>query len=79
MPHVSDPPVLLHDVVDDVGAVVALLERNAPYTPLGGWYRPGADPDATTSPMWFQNDWVHADLRVPGSELFLFHERVCVA
>jgi hypothetical protein len=29
--------------------------------------------------MWFQNDWVHADLRVEGSELFLFHERVMQA
>jgi hypothetical protein len=29
--------------------------------------------------MWFQNDWVHADLRVEGSELFLFHERVTQA
>jgi hypothetical protein len=29
--------------------------------------------------MWFQNDWVHADLRVEGSELFLFHEGVMQA
>jgi hypothetical protein len=72
----SDPPLLLREVIDDVGDVVRLLERNAPYTPLGGWYRPGADLDAPTSPMWFQNDWVHADLRVDGSELFLFHPRV---
>jgi hypothetical protein len=72
----SAPPILLHDVIEDVGEVVRLLERNAPYTPLGGWYRPGIDPDVPTSPMWFQNDWVHADLRVGGSELFLFHERV---
>ena len=63
----------------DVGAVVRLLERNAPYTPLGGWYRPGVDLDTPTSAMWFQNDWVHADLRVEGSELFLFHERVTQA
>ena len=72
----SDPPILLRDVIEDVDAVVGLLERNAPYTPLGGWYRPDADLDTPTSPMWFQNDWVHADLRVAGSELFLFHERV---
>jgi hypothetical protein len=72
----SKPPILLRDVIEDLDAVVRLLERNAPYTPLGGWYRPGADLDAPTSPMWFQNDWVHADLRVAGSELFLFHERV---
>jgi hypothetical protein len=75
----SDPPILLHDVIEDVGDVVELLERNAPYTPLGGWYRPGADLDAPASAMWFQNDWVHADLRVPGSELFLFHQRVTQA
>ena len=75
----SDPPILLRDVIEDVDAVVRLLERNAPYTPLGGWYRPDADLDAPTSPMWFQNDWVHADLRVEGSELFLFHERVTQA
>jgi hypothetical protein len=75
----SDPPILLRDVIEDVGDVVRLLERNAPYTPLGGWYRPGADLDTPTSPMWFQNDWVHADLRVDGSELFLFHERVTQA
>jgi hypothetical protein len=79
MIHYSDPPILLRDVIEDVGDVVRLLERAAPYTPLGGWYRPGADPDAPTSPMWFQNDWVHADLRVEGSELFLFHERVTQA
>ncbi len=79
MIHYSDPPILLRDVIEDVGDVVQLLERNAPYTPLGGWYRPGADLDAPTSPMWFQNDWVHADLRVEGSELFLFHERVTQA
>jgi len=72
-------PTLLRDVVDDRAAVIRLLERNAPYTPLGGWYRPDLDPDEPCSPMWFQNDWVHADLRVPGSELFLFHERVARA
>jgi hypothetical protein len=72
----GDPPILLRDVIGDTREVVRLLERNAPYTPLGGWYRPDADPDALTSPMWFQNDWVHADLRVEGSELFLLHERV---
>ncbi len=66
-------------MIEDIGDVVQLLERNAPYTPLGGWYRPGADLDTPTSPMWFQNDWVHADLRVEGSELFLFHERVTQA
>ncbi len=79
MIHYSDPPILLRDVIEDLGDVVQLLERNAPYTPLGGWYRPGADLNVPTSPMWFQNDWVHADRRVEGSELFLFHERVTQA
>jgi hypothetical protein len=71
----ADPPVLLRDVIDDPGDVVALLERNAPYTPLGGWYRPGVDLDETSSALWFQNDWVHADLAVEGSDLFMQHER----
>lgn len=79
MIHYSNPPVLLRDVFADVSEVVRLLERNAPYTPLGGWYRPDADLDAPTSPMWFQNDWVHADLRVEGSEIFLFHQQVTQA
>ena len=72
-------PVLLRDVIEDRDAVLGLLERNAPYTPLGGWYRPDLDPDEPTSPLWFQNDWVHADLCVEGSELFLHHERVAQA
>ena len=75
----SAPPILLRDVIDDPGDVVRLLERNAPYTPLGGWYRPGADLDARTSPLWFQNDFVHADPLVEGAELFLFHEGVTQA
>jgi hypothetical protein len=79
MVHHGVPPVLLRHVIEHVDDVVRLLERNAPYTPLGGWYRPGADAAAATFPMWFQNDWVHANLRVDGSELFLFHERVTQA
>ena len=75
----ADAPILLTGVISDESEVVGLLERNAPYTPLGGWYRPGVDPDAPSSPMWFQNDWVHSDLRVPGSELFLFHEGIMQA
>lgn len=75
MIHYSDPPLLLRDVIEDLDEVVRLLERNAPYTPLGGWYNPGADPDAATSPLWFQNDFVHADLKVEGAELFLEHPR----
>jgi hypothetical protein len=79
MIHYADPPILLRDLIDDLDEVIGLLERNAPYTPLGGWYRPGADLDAATSPMWFQNDWVHADLEVEGAALFLHHERVIEA
>ncbi|MFO0687840.1 MAG: hypothetical protein U0900_03980 [Myxococcota bacterium] len=79
MIHYSDPPVLLHDVIGDLDAVVGLLERNAPYHPLGGWFRPGVEADRATSALWFQKDWVHADLEVPGSELFLHHERVIEA
>jgi hypothetical protein len=77
--HYSDPPILLRDVIDDTEAVVGLLERNAPYRPLGGWYRPGSDGDVATSPMWFQKDWVHADLAVEGSDLFMRHQRVTEA
>jgi len=75
MVHTAQPPVLLRDVIEDVDEVVALLERNAPYTPLGGWYRPGADEDVATCAMWFQKDWVHADLAVAGSDLFQQCER----
>jgi hypothetical protein len=67
----SKPPVLMHDVIDDLGAVVGLLESQAPYNPLGGWYNPGADPDARTRPMWFQKDWVHDTFAADGSDLFL--------
>lgn len=79
MIHYADPPILLHDVVDDLDTVVGLLEHNAPYHPLGGWFRPGVEADRPTSALWFQKDWVHADLTVPGSELFLWHERVIEA
>lgn len=71
----SKPPILLHDVIGDRDAVVALLEAHAPYTPLGGWYSPGADPHARTRPMWFQNDWVHDTFHAEGSDLFLWHPR----
>jgi hypothetical protein len=69
----SKPPVLMHDVIDDLDAAVRLLEAQAPYTPLGGWYSPGADPDVATRPMWFQEDWVHDTFAAPGSDLFLQH------
>ncbi|MEZ4281139.1 MAG: hypothetical protein R3F21_16180 [Myxococcota bacterium] len=69
--HYAAPPILIHDVIDDLDRVRALLVENAPYTPLGGWYSPNANPDAATSALWFQQDWVHADHRAPGSDLFL--------
>jgi hypothetical protein len=62
---------LINDVIEDLSAVRSILERNAPYTPLGGWYRPGADQDEASSAMWFQQDWVHADYVAEGAELFL--------
>lgn len=69
----SDPPVLLHDVIGDLDAVARLLERQAPYTPLGGWFRSGRAPAVPTLPMWFQNDWVHDTYVAEGSEMFLHH------
>ena len=79
MAHVSGPPTLLRDVIPNVDAVTKLLEQNAPYTPLGGWYSPGQEDTTPNRAMWFQNDWVHADLAVPGSDLFLVHEEVTAA
>jgi hypothetical protein len=64
----------MHDVITDLDAVTRLLESQAPYAPLGGWFRPGADPDARSRPMWFQKDWVHDDFAADGSDLFLRHE-----
>lgn len=69
----SKPPVLLHDVIDDLDEVRRLLAAQAPYTPLGGWFSPGADPHARTRTMWFQNDWVHDDFVAEGSRIFLDH------
>ena len=71
----SNPPVLMHDVIDDLDAVVAILERQAPYTPLGGWFRSGQAPTEPTLPMWFQNDWVHDTFTAEGAEIFLHHPR----
>ena len=79
MHHQTRTPTLLRDVIPDVDSVVKILESNAPYTPLGGWFIPGADEEVPTRAMWFQNDWVHADLQVPGSDLFTLHERVTAA
>ncbi len=70
-----DPPTLLENVFDDLGAVVGLLERNAPYNPLGGWFRPDLDA-AATAPMWFQKTWMGGEIAVEGSDLFVRHERV---
>ncbi|MBW2231139.1 MAG: hypothetical protein JRH17_12210 [Deltaproteobacteria bacterium] len=70
-----DPPIRLDNVIDDLGAVVKLLERNAPYNPLGGWFRPDLDA-AATSPMWFQKTWMGGEVAVEGSDLFVRHERV---
>ena len=69
--HYAEPPTLLRDVLPDLDSVRALLKRHAPYSPLGGWYRPGADLDEANSPMWFQQDWVHAGNQLEGAELFL--------
>jgi hypothetical protein len=69
----AKPPVLMQDVIGDLPAVLNLLEAQAPYSPLGGWYNPGADPHARTRPMWFQNDWVHDTFAAEGSDLFLWH------
>ncbi|WP_419918099.1 hypothetical protein [Candidatus Poriferisocius sp.] len=72
--HVADPPILLTDVLSDVGAAVELLAQQAPYAPLGGWYNPGADPQARTRPLWFRGDWVNETYAMPGSDLFLHHQ-----
>ncbi len=73
MVHTSAPPLVLRDFIDDVSEVERLLERQAPYTPLGGWFSPGNDPHAATRPLWFQNDWVHDTFFAPGADLFLQH------
>jgi hypothetical protein len=74
--HYAAPPILLENVIDDLDEVTRLFERNAPYTPLGGWFKPAHEGDEATSPMWFQKDWVHAGVAVPGSDLFFRHERI---
>ena len=66
--------MLIRDVIPDPDEVVRLLAAHAPYTPLGGWYNPGADLHARTRPMWFQNDWVHDSYVADGSRLFLDNE-----
>ncbi len=71
-----DPPTLLENVIEDLGAVVGILERNAPYNPLGGWFRPDQDGSDATSPMWFQKTWMDENIAVEGSDLFVANERV---
>ena len=75
MIHDANPPILVRDVIDDLDDVVQLLERSAPFSPLGGWMRPGLDPEAEINAMWFQNDWVHADFALEGSELFFHNQK----
>ncbi|MFP8878999.1 MAG: hypothetical protein VCE43_05780 [Myxococcota bacterium] len=79
MLHYSKPPILLDDLIDDLDEVARLFERNAPYTPLGGWFRPDHGGAEAMSFMWFQKDWVHADFSAEGADLFLWHERVIAA
>jgi len=74
--HYADPPILLENLIDDLDEVRRLFERNAPYTPLGGWFMPKHEGDEATSAMWFQKDWVHAGVAAPGTDLFFRHERV---
>ncbi|MBW2244487.1 MAG: hypothetical protein JRH01_21085 [Deltaproteobacteria bacterium] len=71
----SNPPSLLENVIPDLGDVVGLLERNAPYTPLGGWFRPDLDIETARTPMWFQKTWMDPKSAVEGSEIFVQHER----
>ncbi|MDG2335102.1 MAG: hypothetical protein P8Q97_12810 [Myxococcota bacterium] len=72
-------PILLETLIDDPGEVEGIFARNAPYTPLGGWFRPDRDGDEAKSPMWFQKDWVHADFSAQGSDLFFHHPRMLAA
>ena len=70
------PPILLEGLIDDLSLVEALYGSCAPYTPLGGWFRPDQEGGEARSPMWFQGDWVHADFAAPGADLFFRNERV---
>ena len=73
MIHYANPPILLENVIPDREAVVRLLERGAPFTPLGGWFTNHAEDETPRSAMWFQNDWVHDSFQLDGSDLFLHH------
>ena len=77
--HWPDPPIRLDEVMPDRGEVTALLERNAPYHPLGGWFRPDQDDDTPTSRMWFQKTLMGGEGSVEGSDMFVRHEAVLEA
>ena len=77
--HWPDAPIELGEVMPDRESVVALLERNAPYLPLGGWFRPDQDDDSPTSRMWFQKTLMGGEVCVEGSEMFVEHEGVLEA
>lgn len=79
MAHVSRAPVLLENLFDDPAMVVDRLRQNAPYTPLGGWFRPDQGNGEAMSPMWFQQDWFQGDYEAEGAELFMMNERVVQA
>ncbi len=69
-------PILLEGLIENLDLVVRLFEENAPYTPLGGWFRPDQKQTLATSPMWFQKDWAFQDFVAEGAELFMWHQRV---
>ncbi len=75
----SKPPILLEALIEDRAEVAGIFARAAPYTPLGGWFRPDLPGDEASSPMWFQNDWVHADFSVQGADLFFRNPRLIAA
>ena len=77
--HYANPPVLVEDLIDNLDEVKALFTRAAPYTPLGGWFMPDGGDGEAKSAMWFQNDWVHGDFAVEGSDLFLHNEKIIQA
>jgi hypothetical protein len=72
----TNTPLFLDELIADLDEVRSLFERGAPYTPLGGWFRPDQDGEEPRSPMWFQEDWVRPGFALPGAELFLNNERM---
>ena len=75
----SKSPILLEALIKDLADVEQIFARAAPYTPLGGWFRPDRQGDEAVSPMWFQNDWVHSDFSVQGADLFFRNPRLIAA